>query len=83
MVEDSPQVSWLARIASDSAVIARNAASKVLEADLAQTIMILITVAAGVTYGWIEGYVINAQLGGDRRMASYPTFSSTISQPTS
>ena len=38
-------------------------AGKVLEADLAQTIMVLITVAAGVCYGWIEGYVINAQLG--------------------
>jgi hypothetical protein len=63
MGENPPKVSWLVRIASDSGIVARNVAGKVLEADLAQTIMVLITVAAGITYGWIEGYVINATLG--------------------
>jgi len=51
MVEDAPQVSWLARIVSDSA---RVVANKILEADFAQTVMVLVTLAAGVTYGWIE-----------------------------
>ena len=51
MVQDQTPVRWLVRIASDSARIVAN---KVLEADFAQTVMVLITLAAGITYGWIE-----------------------------
>jgi len=51
MGEDPTPVRWLVRIASDSA---RVVANKILEADFAQTVMVLVALAAGVTYGWIE-----------------------------
>lgn len=66
MGSDKTSVSWAVRIASASTDVAKNAANRILEADLAQAIMVLITVAAGVCYGWIEGYVINAKLGNQQ-----------------
>ena len=36
----------------------RDAARKIIESDLEQTAMILTTVVAAVTYGWIEGFAI-------------------------
>ena len=51
MVANPTPVARFVRLASDSA---RVVANKVLEADFAQTVMVLVTVAAGVTYGWIE-----------------------------
>jgi len=36
----------------------RDAARKIIESDLEQTAMILTTLVAGVTYGWIEGWAI-------------------------
>jgi len=54
MVEDQAQVSWVLRIASASTNAAKTVANRILEADLAQAVMVLITTAAAVTYGWIE-----------------------------
>jgi len=54
MVEDQAQVSWVLRIASASTKAAKTVANRILEADLAQAVMVLITTAAAVTYGWIE-----------------------------
>lgn len=54
---------WVVRVASSRlASSARDIASRILKADLAQLTMILTTVVAGVTYGWIEGYVIRENL---------------------
>jgi hypothetical protein len=49
---------WLVRVAST----ARDVAADILEADLTQLLMILTTVVAAVTYGWVEGYVIRENL---------------------
>ena len=57
------------RIAATAHVVADH----ILAADFAQTVMILITAAAATTYGWIEGYVINARLG-DQTLLPYVLF---------
>ena len=41
-------------------------ANTILAADFAQTVMVLVTVAAATTYGWIEGYMIRANLGDQK-----------------
>jgi hypothetical protein len=48
------ETSWVLQIASAG----RDAAHKIIESDLEQTAMILTTVVAAVTYGWIEGFAI-------------------------
>jgi len=54
---------------------ASDAAKQILHADLAQVLMILTTLVAGVTYGWVEGYVIRENLT-DRPFTSFGHFSS-------
>jgi hypothetical protein len=61
---------WLVRVAST----AREVATDILEADLTQLLMILTTVVAAVTYGWIEGYVIQENLA-DRPYVWFGHFS--------
>ena len=45
---------WLVRVASSG----RDAAKRILESDLEQAAMILTTLVASTTYGWIEGFAI-------------------------
>jgi hypothetical protein len=48
------ETSWVLQVASAGRV----AAHKIIESDLEQTAMILTTLVAAVTYGWIEGFAI-------------------------
>jgi hypothetical protein len=54
MKKTHEQTSWVLQVASAG----RDAASKIIQSDLEQTAMILTTVVAAVTYGWIEGFAI-------------------------
>jgi hypothetical protein len=45
---------WLLQVASSS----RDAASRILESDLEQIALILTTLVASTTYGWVEGFAI-------------------------
>lgn len=45
---------WLVRVASSG----RDAARRILESDIEQAAMILTTLVASTTYGWIEGFAI-------------------------